>query len=413
MPLPPLTGHSRALVVALLAAACARHEDPPRATPGVTPSSGLPPLYAGEAGTPPPPPDAATPAAALDAGPPVPDASPDAPAADVAVDLAPLLDAPVDRTQADAQLCSSTTATAKPLPVDILVLLDRSDSMNATVSSSYGDGGYTYLTRWTSMRQALTNFVGSPAAAGLSVGLNFFPSTDFIACDVAEYAKPAVPIAPLPGVAAAFTSAINNTIPGGGTPTLPAIQGAIQYAKEREKTLGRRTAIALATDGIPNDCGSTVQTVADELTTAAAGGVYTFVIGVGSSMSAFSTFATAGGTKTAYQVENATPTELATAFKNIQMQAAGLACTFMVPPPPPGEMLDPFKVSVTFAPKANPTQSFAIGAVATRADCGAMGGWYFDDLNNPTTLSLCDASCQKVNGTGEGALSLLFGCVAK
>jgi hypothetical protein len=101
------------------------------------------------------------------------------------------------------------------------------------------------------------------------------------------------------------------------------------------------------------------------------------------------------------------------AFKNIQMQAARLACTFTVPPAPPGEMLDPFKVTVTFTPTANPSQSFPIGIVPARADCGPMGGWYFDDLTNPTKLTLCDASCQKVNGTGEGALSLLFGCVAK
>jgi hypothetical protein len=76
-------------------------------------------------------------------------------------------------------------------------------------------------------------------------------------------------------------------------------------------------------------------------------------------------------------------------------------------------MLDPFKVSVTFTPVANPAQAFGIGIVASRNDCGAMGGWYVDDLNNPTKLTLCDASCQKVNSAGEGSVSVLFGCVAK
>jgi hypothetical protein len=263
------------------------------------------------------------------------------------------------------------------------------------------------------MRQALSNFVSSPAAAGLSVGLGFFPNTDYGSCDVAQYAKPAVPIDVLPGVAPAFLAAINGTSPGGATPTLPAMQGAIQYAKQREMMLGRRTAIALATDGLPNECNSSVQSVADAATMAAADGIFTFVIGVGSNMASFSTIALAGGTKTAYAVENATPTELAMAFKSIQMQAARLACTFMVPPPPPGEMLDPFKVTVTFTPTASPAQAFGIGIVPTRNDCGAMGGWYLDDLLNPTKLTLCDTSCQKVNSAGEGALSLLFGCMAK
>ena len=71
------------------------------------------------------------------------------------------------------------------------------------------------------------------------------------------------------------------------------------------------------------------------------------------------------------------------------------------------------KVDVTFTPTANPTQAFGITIVPTRNDCGPTGGWYVDDLVTPTTLTLCDASCQKVNGAGEGALSLLFGCVAK
>jgi hypothetical protein len=410
---PPSTGRFLA-VVALLVTACTRHEEP-RAN-GTISSSGLPPLNTADGGEQPQLPDAAASSTLPDGGQqPGPEVAADAPAApDLAADLAPLPpDAGVDRTPADAPLCSATMATAKPLPVDILVLLDRSDSMNSLITSTPGDGGFTFLTRWESMSQALTNFVMSPAAAGLSVGLAYFPSTLGISCNVTDYSTPAVPIDVLPGVATAFTASINATRPGGGTPTLPAMQGAIAYAKQREAMLGRRTAIALATDGIPNDCSSTIQAVADAASMAAAQGIYTFVIGVGSSMAAFSTFATAGGTKTAFQVENATPTELAMAFKSIQTQAAGLACTFMVPPPPPGEMLDPFKVSVTFTPTANPTQSFGIGIVPGRGDCGPMGGWYVDDLNNPTKLTLCDASCQKVNSTGEGSLSVLFGCVAK
>jgi hypothetical protein len=412
MPRPPLTGPSSALLAALLAAACtARHEEP-QATP--PPSMGLPTLSTADAGPTAAVPDATT---AMDGPQDAAAAGPDGPP-DVAVDLPadrppPPPDLALDRTLAEAALCSATTATAKPLPVDIFVLLDRSDSMRDPVSQTIGDGGITFLSRWDSMEQALISFANSPAAAGLSIGLGFFPTTTGFGCTAADYATPAVPIDVLPAVAPTFTAAIAATGPGGATPTLPAMQGAIQYAKQREMTLGRRTAIALATDGLPNDCSSSVQSVANAAAMAASEGIYTFVIGVGSSMSAFSTIAMAGGTQTAYQVENATPTALATAFRNIQMKAAGLACTFMVPPPPAGEMLDPFKVSVTFTPTATPAQAFGLTIVASRNDCGPTGGWYFDDLTNPTKLTLCDVSCQKVNGAGEGALSLLFGCVAK
>ncbi|HXU82733.1 MAG TPA: vWA domain-containing protein [Polyangia bacterium] len=412
MPLPPLLGRSSLVLVALFA--CTRHtEDGPHAT-GTMSSSGLPTLSNLDGGETPPP-DAAvivTPdAAEMDLPADV------AKSADLPVDPPPRkLDAPEDRPPKvipDAAVCSSASATAKPVPVDILVVLDRSGSMDLGVGSFQGDGGFVSLTRWTSTEQALTNFVMSPAAAGLSIGLNFFPSTTSFGCDAADYARPAVPIDLLPGVAPAFIAAINATSPDGGTPTLPALQGAYLYAKQREMTLGRRTAIALATDGEPNECGSDPSTVEQAARMAAADGILTFVIGVGASLQSFNGLAMAGGTNMAYLIQNATPTELAMAFKGIQMQAARLACTFMVPPAPPGEMLDPSKVDVRFTPTANPAQSFGINIVATKADCGVNGGWYFDDLLSPTTLTLCDASCQKVNGAGEGALSLRFGCLAK
>jgi hypothetical protein len=400
------------VILATLLLACARHEQPHPTS--ATSSSGLPTLSTADAGAQPPP-DAPAAGGADAAAAPATDAGEDAPRSpDVAADLPVLTpDAAADRTPADAPLCSATRATAKPLPVDILVLLDRSGSMTFGVPGLFADGGFLAVSRWDSMKQALSNFVTSPAAAGLEVGLAVFPAVGFDECSVTDYAKPVVAIDALPGVANTFIAAMNATFPDGATPTLPAMQGAIEYARQRETTLGRRTAIALATDGEPNDCNSSVQTVSQAASMAAADGIFTFVIGVGSSMQSFSTIAMAGGTQTAYNVEHATPDELAMAFKGIQMQAARLACTFMVPPPPPGEMLDPFKVNVTFTPTANPGQSFGISIVPGRNDCGPMGGWYFDDLTAPTKLTLCDASCQKVNGAGEGALSLLFGCVAK
>jgi hypothetical protein len=311
----------------------------------------------------------------------------------------------------DAGVCSTTGATAKPLPVDIFVLLDRSGSMTTPIYGFPRDSGVT-PSRWESITEALGNFVMSPASAGISVGLGYFPSTGFSECNITDYATPVVPIAPLPGVATAFMASVNMTYPTGGTPTLPALQGAVQYAQQREMTMGRRTAIALATDGEPNSCGSTLQSVSDVASMAAAKGIYTFVIGVGSSLQTFNALAAAGGTKMAYLVENATPDALAMAFKAIQLQASKLACSYTVPPPPPNEMLDPFRVNVRFTPTADPTKWFGIGMVLSRGDCGTMGGWYFDDLFAPTSVNLCDTSCQKVNGAGEGSISLQFGCKA-
>jgi hypothetical protein len=312
----------------------------------------------------------------------------------------------------DADVCSSLSATAKPLPVDIFVLLDRSGSMDTPVSGTLTDAG-TYLTRWTSMQQALANFVMSPAAIGLRVGLGYFPPNNYDECNVALYANPSVPIDELPAVATPFLASLQQTLPGGGTPTLPALQGVVQYAKQREMMMGRRTAIALATDGDPNSCNSDVASVSQAAAMAAADGTFTFVIGVGEDVPALDAVAMAGGTKSAFLVRNATPDQLIMAFKSVQSQAAKLACIYSIPPPPMGQMLDTDRSTVHFAPTADPTRGFDISMVSSRAACTTMGGWYVDDLFAPKSLTLCDASCTKVNDVGEGSIALQFACRAR
>lgn len=406
------------LALALVAAGGCGNQQAPSGPPPVA-STGLPPLW-GDAGGPADPdvppapdtaavPDAAAPDLAADRAAAPPDQTialtPDAPAGPADAPEDGFVAVPTD----DAMVCTGTSAMAKPVPVDVLVVLDRSGSMTDPVYGLQRDGGYL-VSKWESVTEALNNFVMSPSAAGLHVGLSYFPPTTYDECNVALYARPSVPIDALPGVAAAFTASLRMTSPGGGTPTLPALQGAVQLARQREMTLGRRTAIALATDGQPNSCGSSFASVNDLARMAASEGIFTFVIGVGPSLQAFNALAAAGGTGMAYLVENATPDGLAMAFKAVQTQASRLACSFMVPPPPPGEMIDTQQVGVRFTPTANPAAAFGIPMVNGRPDCGPAGGWFFDDILNPTAVNLCEASCMKVNSSGEGSVSLQFGC---
>jgi len=250
----------------------------------------------------------------------------------------------------------------------------------------------------------------SPASAGIDVGLAHFPLDELELCNAVAAATPVVPIAALPGVATPILDWINMTMANGGTPTLPALEGAIAYARQREMMTGRRTAIALATDGEPNLCESTVDAVSAVAAAGAASGLFTFVIGVGPSLQNLNAIAVAGGTKMAYQVEMATADQLAAAFKTVQLQASKLACSFMIPAPPMGMTLDPDRVNVRFTPVADPGMPIDLGRVDDRTTCGAQGGWYFDDPMNPTSVTLCEASCAKLNASGEGSLSLLFGC---
>jgi hypothetical protein len=312
--------------------------------------------------------------------------------------------------------CTAVGAKAMPLPVDIYVLLDRSGSMLNDINDD-GSMGTNPMPmpgvpiKWDAMVDALSKFVNSPSASMFQLGLGVFPSTGRGACNIAGYSTPVVPVAALPGGAMPFLSGVMASAPqrGGGTPTLPALRGAIMYAQQREAMAGRRLAIALATDGMPNDCNSDIMAVADAAQMGAGLGVYTFVIGVGKQLMNLNQIAMAGGTKSAYLVEMATADQLAAAFKEVQNQASKLVCSFMIPPPPAGMTLDPNKVNVQFT-TPDPAMSFQIGQVTDRMNCGPSGGWYYDNPTNPRTVNLCEASCGKVNGSGGGSIELQFGC---
>ena len=63
--------------------------------------------------------------------------------------------------------CVGDTQGAEPVPVDMYIMLDRSNSMQ-------GETG-TGESKWDAMRGALTAFIADPESAGLGVGLQYFP----------------------------------------------------------------------------------------------------------------------------------------------------------------------------------------------------------------------------------------------
>jgi len=124
----------------------------------------------------------------------------------------------------DAEVCARETKRADALPVDMYIMLDKSTSMHEL------DPTGTKI--WDAVKTALSAFFADPGAAGTGVGLQYFGlGSSPASCDVAQYANPAVPIAALPGVAAAVKSSLDNQFDFTFTPTGAALQGALQYAK--------------------------------------------------------------------------------------------------------------------------------------------------------------------------------------
>jgi len=301
--------------------------------------------------------------------------------------------------------CAGTSSKAEAIPLDIYIMLDQSGSMSSLVTG-------TNLSKWTVVTDALKTFVNQPTLNGVGVGIQYFPLVP-ATCNVADYAKPDVPIAPLPGVVPALTSSISVHGPTGLTPTWPALDGAIQYAKAWQVANPTHvTIVVLATDGLPTSCNSTI---ANTQMVAAAGfsgmpSIPTYVIGVGSALSNLDAIAMSGGTMSAFLVD--TNANAGQAFLDAMNKIRGsvLACTYLLPPPPAGMMLDYTKVNVEYTPGGG-GKPITIPKVMDLAACPSPGlGWYYDNNAKPTQIILCPDTCTQISMDAKASINVVLGC---
>src|ERR1700690_108807 len=120
----------------------------------------------------------------------------------------------------DLSKCATSSATPTPVPVSLVFMFDKSGSMDQS-------------SKWTSCQSGLTSFFGDPKSVGLSASLQFFPQNSD-ECNTSLYAAPAVSMRALPD-GTTFSTAMTANSPGGETPTLPALTGAIEYAQSVQK----------------------------------------------------------------------------------------------------------------------------------------------------------------------------------
>ena len=136
-------------------------------------------------------------------------------------------------------VCVSATSAVQTLGADVTFLLDTSYSMD-------------YNLKWSSVSQALELFLQDPRFTGIGAGIQYFPLR--ATCDESDYATPAVPVALLPMATSSLTTSIDAQRMAGGTPTVLAMQGVLDYAVARAAANPtRRQVVVLATDGVPDD----------------------------------------------------------------------------------------------------------------------------------------------------------------
>jgi Mg-chelatase subunit ChlD len=333
----------------------------------------------------------------------------------------------------DDRVCKADTHDGQRVPLDMYFVVDSSLSMDEDIQG----GG----TRWDAVSTALIDFLDEPTNAGNALGLGYFPivpqttckmgdpncfciltfcvslSFDLASCEVADYAASTVPLT-LPTNPLALISDLQSHLLNGGTPTRPALEGAVQYVTSWAATHpGRKTVVVLATDGEPSGCANnTPQDVANVAAAALAGpaAIQTFVIGVGSSLQSLNLVAQAGGTKQAYLVEDA---NAATAFAVALEQIRGAAspCDFLIPTNGAQGKVDPTRVNVKLTtPGSAMSTLIAQTADGSAATCGADGGWHYDNPLAPTAIKLCPASCEALNNATvaveRASVQVEFGC---
>lgn len=311
----------------------------------------------------------------------------------------------------DGGKCISEAVTGQPVPLALIILLDRSGSMTTDM--------------WASATNAIRSFVDRSEVVGMQVGLQFFPPVAGDQCQPSTYANLSVPIGPLPDNVLPIQQRLTSTAPNGGTPMGAALEGGIlgmrTWLKDADPHAG---AVILVTDGDPSGCGGGIDAVAGIATGGAKPSgnepaVRTFAVGMqGATFSNLNKVAAAGGgAPTAFNVGGGAAAQqaLLDALETIRTSAIG--CEYILPTPPPDKgILDPETVEINFTPGEN-DPTVVVRRVANADACGATtGGFYYDDPKNPARIILCPATCEDVRGVPVAAkpkLDVLLGCIRR
>jgi hypothetical protein len=324
--------------------------------------------------------------------------------------------------------CATSSTDTRLTPANLVVMYDKSGSMG----NLKDDPSFDPNKRWIPISTGMKDFFADPRSSTMNASLQFFPlggsessapEAQIEAACGYDYANPRVRLTSLTK-SQAFVMAIDTTQPSGGTPTLPALRGAIRYAKTvATDHPGDKTAVVLVTDGEPGmivppsnnfgpGCnGNTIDNVAAEARAAYQGSpsIATYVIGIGD-LQNLNNVAVAGGTKRAFIIDANNPATTKDVFQTAleDIRAKNLTCDFAMPSPGKDQKINPKSFNVVYQ-RANNKYDI----LAYNQDCTDGRGWKYDNAETPTTVTLCEATCKQVQSDNGGKLKLAFGCATE
>jgi hypothetical protein len=229
-----------------------------------------------------------------------------------------------------------------------------------------------------------------------------------------------VDIADLPGTAPAFVRALTMRQPDGLTPMAEAVIGSLDYLRARATAMPRRrSALVIATDGLPSGCSDRdIPVVGDSIWTArnTPPAVPTYVIGLldaadtAAGAAALGELARAGGSGAPFVVSPGTDLTKRLLAALAEIRGAALPCEYTIPAAQMGR-IDFDKVNVHYRSAAGEGEVPYVGAAG---QCDATrGGWYYDvdpRSATPTHVVVCPASCASFKAQPDSKVELRFGC---
>jgi hypothetical protein len=312
----------------------------------------------------------------------------------------------------DGSACAAVSKDSNKAEVALLFMVDISGSMNCKVPevtpACDSDPNMDYDdTRWTEMSPALKAFFDSAKSEGMWAGISFFGRNGG-SCSVGDYERPDAEIALLPGAATAINAAIDDQTPQGMTPTVPSLQGALNHAADwADAHPDQNVVVVYATDGYPKGCDdNTIDKAAAIAADAFQGSpsIRTYVLGVGPNLTDLNKIAQSGGTDAAAFIDTGqdVTAQLTEKFDEIR-KAVAIDCTYGVPTPPAGQVLNPDEVNVNYTSGSGDPVGVGYNAAT---DC--KEGWQY--TNDMQQIVLCGSTCETVKADPNASIQVLFGC---
>jgi hypothetical protein len=277
--------------------------------------------------------------------------------------------------------CGGDQYGAESVPPNLLIVFDRSGSMNERAGND---------TKWNIARNATYNLL-TTYQGQIRFGLNLFPGSD-LACDEGDRCGPGMlSVELMPAAEEAIREALEDSGTCNlGTPIAEALGPLVDYAPLEDTS--RANYILLLTDGMAN-CDDPVPAVTALREQDPE--VKIFVVGFGRGVDPrqLRDMARAGGTARMgtpeyYQADDAA--SLRAAFASIA--GAVLSCEYRLSSVPP----DPDQLYVYFD-----------GAPVTR-DQGRNNGW--DHQAGTNVLNFYGSACDQLQSGAVGQLQIVYGC---